>query len=116
MNADATKPTPLAESEVTILAVDDRPANLIALKRVLASVPARVVTAMSGEEALSASLQHRSVVRTVAAESDANDRHSQQEWTSVSSASAPQRWQRAGSPPRAVATSRARRGRVSSPA
>jgi PAS domain S-box-containing protein len=59
MNADATKPTPLAESEVTILAVDDRPANLIALKRVLASVPARVVTAMSGEEALSASLQHR---------------------------------------------------------
>ena len=42
-----------------ILAVDDRPANLIALERVLASVPAKVIKAHNGEEALAAALHHR---------------------------------------------------------
>ncbi len=44
--------------ELLILAVDDRPANLLALERVLHDVKARVVRATSGEEALALSLRH----------------------------------------------------------
>ena len=54
-------PGPLlaGEKEMVILAVDDRKANLLALERTLAGVPARLVKATSGEEALAASLKHR---------------------------------------------------------
>jgi len=48
-----------AGGEVCILAVDDRPANLLALERALADIPVRIVKATSGEEALVASLRHR---------------------------------------------------------
>ncbi len=41
-----------------ILAVDDRPENLLALERTLADVRAEVVKASSGEEALAATLHH----------------------------------------------------------
>jgi PAS domain S-box-containing protein len=50
---------PVRGAEVLILAVDDKPANLIALERALASVPARIVKATSGEEALAVSLRHQ---------------------------------------------------------
>jgi PAS domain S-box-containing protein len=50
---------PARGAEVLILAVDDKPANLIALERALASVPARIVKATSGEEALAVSLRHQ---------------------------------------------------------
>ena len=61
MSAPQTPPGSIAPrpDEVMILAVDDKLANLIALERVLAGVPARIVRAMSGEEALAASLRHR---------------------------------------------------------
>jgi two-component system cell cycle sensor histidine kinase/response regulator CckA len=61
MNATQAPPAPAARNtdEVMILAVDDKLANLIALERVLAGIPARIVRAMSGEEALAASLRHR---------------------------------------------------------
>ncbi len=45
--------------EMLILAVDDKKANLIALERTLAGLPAKLVVAMSGEEALKATLRHR---------------------------------------------------------
>ena len=45
--------------EVLILAVDDRRANLVALERALKGIPARIIQATSGEEALAASLRHR---------------------------------------------------------
>jgi PAS domain S-box-containing protein len=45
--------------EACILAVDDKPANLLALERVLAGIPVRIIKATSGEEALAASLRHR---------------------------------------------------------
>jgi CheY-like chemotaxis protein len=45
--------------EILILAVDDKPANLIALERALSGIPARIVKAYSGEEALAASLKHQ---------------------------------------------------------
>ena len=45
--------------EPLILAVDDTPANLVALERVLGGVNARVVRAGSGEEALALCLRHR---------------------------------------------------------
>lgn len=45
--------------EMLILAVDDTPANLVALERVLGAVHARVVRAASGEEALGLCLRHR---------------------------------------------------------
>jgi two-component system, cell cycle sensor histidine kinase and response regulator CckA len=45
--------------DALILAVDDRPANLIALERTLAGLPVRVIKATSGEEALAAALRHR---------------------------------------------------------
>ena len=45
--------------ELLILAVDDTPANLVALERVLGGVGARVVRASSGEEALGLCLRHR---------------------------------------------------------
>jgi PAS domain S-box-containing protein len=48
-----------ATEEPCILAVDDKPANLLALERVLAGIPARIIKATSGEEALAASLRHR---------------------------------------------------------
>src|SRR5216110_1700662 len=41
-----------SSTQASILIVDDDRANLIALEEVLSSVGARVVTAMSGEEAL----------------------------------------------------------------
>jgi PAS domain S-box-containing protein len=44
--------------EVVILAVDDKKQNLFALEMTLRKVPARVVQATSGEEALSLTLQH----------------------------------------------------------
>jgi two-component system cell cycle sensor histidine kinase/response regulator CckA len=50
---------PAGGGEVLILAVDDKPANLIALERALASVPARIVKATSGEEALAVSLRQQ---------------------------------------------------------
>ena len=46
-----------APREAVILAVDDRYANLIALERALAGIPARIVKVTSGEEALAASLK-----------------------------------------------------------
>ena len=45
--------------ELLILAVDDTPANLVALERVLGGVGARVVRANGGEEALALCLRHR---------------------------------------------------------
>ncbi len=50
-------PLDAAPREAVILAVDDRPANLIALERALAGIPARIVKVTSGEEALAASLK-----------------------------------------------------------
>ena len=47
-----------SESDVLILAVDDKEANLIALQRTLAGIPVKVITAGSGEEALAATLNH----------------------------------------------------------
>lgn len=51
-------PSPPAR-DLLILAVDDKPANLIALERALAGIPARMVKATSGEEALAACLRHQ---------------------------------------------------------
>jgi PAS domain S-box-containing protein len=48
-----------AQEELLVLAVDDRKANLVALERTLSGLPARLVTAQSGEEALKATLRHR---------------------------------------------------------
>ncbi len=48
----------LPDQEPCILAVDDRKANLVALRSILADVPARLVTAASGDEALAATLHH----------------------------------------------------------
>lgn len=45
-------------AEVYILIVDDKPKNLFALERVLASVPATIVKANSGEEALAHTLHY----------------------------------------------------------
>jgi len=45
--------------ELLVLAVDDKKANLVALERTLSGLPARLVTAQSGEEALKATLRHR---------------------------------------------------------
>ena len=47
-----------ANPELLILAVDDKHANLVALERSLAGVAARIITAVSAEEALAATLQH----------------------------------------------------------
>ncbi len=44
--------------EVVILAVDDKKQNLFALEKTLRRVPAKVVQATSGEEALALTLQH----------------------------------------------------------
>ena len=55
---DVRSDLPITE-ELLILAVDDTPANLVALERVLGSVGARVVRAGSGEEALGLCLRHR---------------------------------------------------------
>ena len=57
MSPHQSAPTP--REELLILAVDDKPANLIALERVLAGIPARMIKAHSGEEALATSLKHR---------------------------------------------------------
>jgi PAS domain S-box-containing protein len=46
------------QKEMLILAVDDKEANLIALERTLARIPARLVKVTSGEEALAATLKH----------------------------------------------------------
>ncbi len=46
------------DQEPCILAVDDRKANLVALRSVLTGVPARLITASSGNEALAATLRH----------------------------------------------------------
>ena len=48
----------LDESEVVILIVDDKKQNLYALEHVLRKVPARVIQAMSGDEALALTLKH----------------------------------------------------------
>ena len=56
---DASGPHETPSAEAWILAVDDKPANLIALERALEGIPARVVKANGGEEALAASLRHR---------------------------------------------------------
>ncbi len=45
-----------------ILLVDDKPANLYALERVLQGVPAHIVTATSGNDALSLTLRHEIVL------------------------------------------------------
>lgn len=50
--------SPRSNEDFFILAVDDKLANLIAIERVLAGVPARIVRASSGEEALAASLRY----------------------------------------------------------
>jgi len=55
----ASGPHETPSAEAWILAVDDKPANLIALERALEGIPARVVKANGGEEALAASLRHR---------------------------------------------------------
>ena len=51
-------PSPPAR-DLLILAVDDKPANLIALERALAGIPARMVKATSGEEALAVCLRYQ---------------------------------------------------------
>jgi|GEM_PF-1246813 len=53
-----TRGLPVLE-EALILAVDDTPANLVALERVLGSIEARIIRASSGEEALALCLRHR---------------------------------------------------------
>ena len=62
MNATSAGRSPASlppAEELLILAVDDTPANLVALERVLGGVGARVVRASSGEEALGLCLRHR---------------------------------------------------------
>jgi len=60
-----TAPTRVGETNAAdadvpcILAVDDTPANLVALERVMAGMPVRIVRALNGEEALTATLRHR---------------------------------------------------------
>ena len=57
-SADASEVT-AGPDEVLILAVDDRRANLVALDRALRGIPARIIHATSGEEALALSLRYR---------------------------------------------------------
>ncbi len=45
-------------AEILILIVDDRKHNLFALEQTLKDVPAKIIKAMSGDEALALSLQH----------------------------------------------------------
>ena len=46
------------DSDVAILIVDDKPRNLFALEQILKDVPARIIQATSGDEALALSLKH----------------------------------------------------------
>ncbi|MBF0369800.1 MAG: response regulator [Magnetococcales bacterium] len=48
----------MSEASPKILIVDDKPANLIALKSLLANVPAEIVTAQSGNETLALCLKN----------------------------------------------------------
>ena len=57
--ASPVPPVEFESPELHILAVDDTPANLVALERVLQGLPAKLVRCSSGEEALAASLHHR---------------------------------------------------------
>ena len=48
----------MTDAKPKILVVDDSPANLVAMRRLLSKVGATLIEASSGQEALAASLEH----------------------------------------------------------
>ena len=61
----ATKQAPLGKEPAGILIVDDRPENLLSLEAILARPEYRLVTAMSGEEAIGLALRESFAVAVI---------------------------------------------------